>query len=202
MMEQTLHTVGHYDYRQHDRIWRRVSPQMEPYPGFNGQTVEEQTGAVQQEMLPPGATTDPCCMGTAAAEMLDVLQGYIEETRENHRVYAAMLRCAPPWARSALRELAAEKGNQEKRLLAMYYLITGACYHPMLAGGTIHLGNWCENLRRQYHAEACGGLNYARSAEGTTDPCLRGLLEEFSAEEYRHADRILALLERSLQGRN
>lgn len=50
------------------------------------------------------------------------------------------------------------------------------------------------------YLEACNGLNYARAADGTTDPCLSRLLNELSAEEYRHADILMQMLERSLQG--
>ena len=59
-------------------------------------------------------------------------------------------------------------------------------------------GRWAEELRRSYHEEACSGLNYARTADGTTDVCLVKLLNELSEDEYRHAERLMALLERSL----
>ena len=42
-------------------------------------------------------------------------------------------------------------------------------------------------------------MNYARAAEGTTDPCLARLLDELSADEYRHANTMLRMLERSLR---
>ena len=31
-MEQNLHTPEIYDFRQHDRLWQRVNPALEPYP--------------------------------------------------------------------------------------------------------------------------------------------------------------------------
>ena len=31
--------------------------------------------------------------------------------------------------------------------------------------------------------EACGGLNYAQAADGTTDPCLQRIFNELSREE-------------------
>jgi rubrerythrin len=43
-------------------------------------------------------------------------------------------------------------------------------------------------------------MNYARSADGTTDPCLAKLLNELSADEYRHAEELMAMLERAIQG--
>ena len=58
----------------------------------------------------------------------------------------------------------------------------------------------CAALRERYHEAACNGLNYARAAEETTDPCLSRLLNDLSGEDYRHADVFLAMLERSLRG--
>ena len=31
-MEQTIHTPETYDFRKYDQIWRRVAPNLEPYP--------------------------------------------------------------------------------------------------------------------------------------------------------------------------
>ena len=31
-MEQNLHTPEVYDFRQYDRLWKRVAPGLEPYP--------------------------------------------------------------------------------------------------------------------------------------------------------------------------
>ena len=33
MNQPTLHTSEVYDFRQYDRIWQRVAPNLEPYPG-------------------------------------------------------------------------------------------------------------------------------------------------------------------------
>ena len=38
-MDQSLHTPKPYDYRQYDRIWQRVAPELEPYPGWKEQAV-------------------------------------------------------------------------------------------------------------------------------------------------------------------
>ena len=84
--------------------------------------------------------------------------------------------------------------------MAVYYLISGTCYRPALPGGPVHPERWCAALRERYHAAACNGLNYARTADETTDLCLSRLLNELSVEEYRRADQLLALLERSLRG--
>ena len=138
-------------------------------------------------------------MGSAAQESLEVLVGFIEEELTNQRQTLALGRQSPVWARQQLRELAAIDGAHARRLMAVYYLITGECYRPNVGCGRIAVGRWCPGLRERYHAAACGGLNYARAAEETTDPCLRRLMEELSGEEYRQADVLLAMLERSLR---
>ena len=40
---------------------------------------------------------------------------------------------------------------------------------------------------------------YARTADSTADVWLSKLLNELSADEYRHAERLMSLLERSLR---
>lgn len=208
-MAENLHSPEVYDFRRYDRVWQRVAPDLEPYPGMNtsaagtaAQTPQAvPAGAlVRQESQLPGAAQDPCCMGTAAAEMLEVLTGFIEEELADRRYFLAMSRQAPSWARQQLRDIAADEGAHARRLMAVHYLITGQCYRPAVAGGAVTIGRWCPALRERYHMEACNGLNYARSADGTTDPCLRKLLNELSDDEYRHAGELMAMLERAIQG--
>ena len=98
-----------------------------------------------------------------------------------------------------MQRLAEEEGRHAKRLMAVHYLITARCYRPDIPCGCIRIEGWCPALRKRYHEEACGALNYARSAEGTTDICLQRILEELSRDEYRHAETVARLLERSLQ---
>ena len=54
-------------------------------------------------------------------------------------------------------------------------------------------------LRERYHAEACGGYNYARAGEETLDLCLGKLFAAMSADEYRHADILMRLLGRRMR---
>ena len=138
-------------------------------------------------------------MGTAAEEMLDILTGYIEEELSDRRSILALARQAPSWARQRLRDIAADQANSARRLMAAYYLIRGECYHPSVSMERIYTGRWCPALRERYHAAARNGLNYARSAEDSTDPCLRRLLQELSDLSYAHADALMQMLERSIQ---
>ena len=212
-MEETAHSPEVYDFRQYDRIWQRVAPTLEPYPTPNSaaSTAVPAVSASSLDAAPnmpavqpqqdshlPGAAPDPCCMGSAAAEMLEVLTGFIEEELTDRRYLLALSKQAPAWARQQLREIAAEDAGHARRLMAVHYLITGECYRPSISCDRLRISHWCSALRTQYHNEACGGLNYARAAEGTIDPCLRKLLNELSADEYRHAESLLRLLERSL----
>ena len=68
----------------------------------------------------------------------------------------------------------------------------------LLVCGVFCPGRWAEELRRSYHEEACGGLNYARTADSTTDVCLVKLLNELSEDEYRHAELLMKLLGRKM----
>ena len=34
-MEHTTQSTEAYDFRQYDRIWQRVAPNLEPYPGMD-----------------------------------------------------------------------------------------------------------------------------------------------------------------------
>lgn len=208
-MAQNLHSPEVYDFRQYDRVWQRVAPDLEPYPSANVSAAVPASQPPQapsagqlarQESQLPGAAQNPCCMGSAAAEMLEVLTGFIEEELADRRYFLALSRQAPAWARQRLRDIAADEGAHARRLMAVHYLITGQCYRPPIAGGTVSIGRWCPALRERYHIEACSGMNYARSADGTTDPCLAKVLNELSADEYRHAEELMAMMERAIQG--
>lgn len=214
-MEQNLHPTAPYDYRQYDRVWQRVAPGLEPYPDMKqaeerlaelrtaqGPAVpamaEEQPPSAGPDSQLPGAEPDPCCMGSAAAELLAVLEGFVEVELADRRHYLALARQAPAFARQQIRTLAEEAGGAARQLMAACYLITGECYRPAVECGRICLGRWCAAVRERYHAEACNGLNYLRAAESTTDPCLVRLLRSLGEASYRQADALLCLLQRSL----
>ncbi len=239
-MDQTMHTPEVYDFRQYDRVWQRVAPTLEPYPGMDaqqaasaqqgacawqtasaGQTASAQQAAsagqmasARQEasvpvpaapgpaMVPvsqlPGAAMNPCCMGSAASEMLDVIAGYIEAALSERRYLLALARQAPSWARQTLRDIAADLQSHARQLAAAYYLITGQRCRPGAAAERIYVGRWCPALRERYHAAACSGFNYARSADDTTDPCLAKLFKSLSEDAYGHAEELMGLLERQL----
>jgi len=137
-------------------------------------------------------------MGTAAGEMLEVISGYTEAALSDRRYLLAMVRQAPSWARQTLRDIASDLQGQARQLMAAHYLITGQRYRPSVSAERIYVGRWCPALRERYHAAACSGLNYARSADDTLDPCLTKLFQDMSKESYGHAEKLMGLLERSL----
>jgi len=203
-MERNLHEPEIYDFRQHDRLWRRVQPGLEPYPeadtsGGNQAQTSDAGMTLAQESRLPGAEQNPCCMGTEAAELLTVLEGYIADELAERRLYLALAQRAPVWARQTMRELAEDEGDHARQLMTARYLITGQCRQPeALPLELVSAGDWCALLRQRYHSEVCGGMNYARTADSTPDHCLAELLNGLSAAEYRHAERIRGLLERCL----
>lgn len=224
-MEQDRPSV--LDLRRSAQVWQRVAPGMEPFPAADTaavpamapQTPAEPTTAAapmprQESALAtqapsagtypapanlPGAVMDPCCMGSAAADMLGVITGFVDECLTQCRQLHQLSRQGPAWARQKLRQIAAEEESHAKRLMAVYYLITGTCYHPAICQPCPRQGGWCAALREQYHLAACTAFNFARAADGTSDACLSRLFSELSQREYQTAETLTSLLERSLQ---
>ena len=192
-----------YDYRRCARVWQRVDPTLDPYPDVraaaamaadtpgDGLSADERNA----ELTLPGAQADPCCMGTAALESLEVLQGFIREELADRRTYLFLARRAPTAeARQVFRAIASDEGRHARRLLAAVYLITGERYCPAICYPPLRCDGYCAALRERYHEEVCGGFNYRRASQETLDPCLQQLLLAFSQDEYRHANAMLCVL--------
>mgnify|MGYP000781751800 FL=1 len=192
-----------YDYRRCARVWQRVDPTLDPYPDVRAaaamaaDTPSDGLSAAERnaELTLPGAKADPCCMGTAALESLEVLQGFIREELADRRTYLFLARRAPTAeARQGFRAIASDEGRHARRLLAAVYLITGERYCPAICYPPLRCDGYCAALRERYHEEVCGGFNYRRASQETLDPCLQQLLLAFSQDEYRHANAMLCLL--------
>ena len=192
-----------YDYRRCARVWQRVDPTLDPYPDVRAaaamaaDTSGDGLSAAERnaELSLPGAQADPCCMGTAALESLEVLQGFIREELADRRTYLFLARRAPTAeARQVFRAIASDEGMHARRLLAAVYLITGERYCPAICYPPLRCDGYCAALRERYHEEVCGGFNYRRASQETLDPCLQQLLLAFSQDEYRHANAMLCLL--------
>lgn len=192
-----------YDYRRCARVWQRVDPTLNPYPDVRAtaamaaDTPGDGLSAAERnaELSLPGAQADPCCMGTAALESLEVLQGFIREELADRRTYLFLARRAPTAeVRQVFRAIASDEGRHARRLLAAVYLITGERYCPAICYPPLRCDGYCAALRERYHEEVCGGFNYRRASRETLDPCLQQLLLAFSQDEYRHANAMLCLL--------
>ena len=192
-----------YDYRRCARVWQRVDPTLDPYPDVRAtaamaaDTPGDGLSAAERNagLTLPGAQADPCCMGTAALESLEVLQGFIREELADRRTYLFLARRAPTAeARQMFRAIASDEGRHARRLLAAVYLITGERYCPAICYPPLRCDGYCAALRERYHEEVCGGFNYRRASQETLDPCLQQLLLAFSQDEYRHANAMLCLL--------
>ena len=98
-----------YDYRRCARVWQRVDPTLDPYPDVRAaaamaaDTPGDGLSAAERnaELTLPGAQADPCCMGTAASEMLAVIQSFIDAELLDQRYDQALARQAPSWARES-----------------------------------------------------------------------------------------------------
>ena len=187
-----------YDYERCRTVWRRVSPELEPYP--REESAPEQTEQ-KGELTLPGAEENPCCMGSEAMLSVEVLQGFLREELGDAQVYAYLARRLPRRGEMSqtLRAMAEEEKRHARELAAALYLVTGAAYRPRVCAEQPDTRDLCALLRRLYHAEACGGYNYARAAEETLDRCLAELFAAMSGDEYRHAALLLKLLGRRLE---
>lgn len=170
------------DYLHCDRVWQRVAPELEPYPQVRG-------------VVP--TVTESCCP-RRRREMAESLGDFIEHELADRQAYCEQMRAAPPAARRVLRQLAEEEGGHARRLMGLYYMMTGQCYHRAVPAADGECLPWCAFLRRRYEEECAGGYAYARAAEEAEDECLRRVLLRMAADEYRHAELLLQLLEGNL----
>ena len=199
-MERNLHEPEIYDFRQHDRLWQRVGPGLEPYPETTAEAMprREELPPAQESQL-PGAEPNTCCMGSEASVSVEVLQGFLREELGDAQVYAYLSSCTPrrEMAR-AFRALSEDEKRHARDLAAAIYLITGKAYCPRVCVEQPDTCDLCALLRSLYHAEACAGYNYARAGEETLDLCLSKLFAAMSEDEYRHAELLMKLLGRKM----
>lgn len=177
--------VTREDYIRYDKVWQRVAPELDPYP------------EVRAAMAPAPSAPEESCSLVRAREAAEKIRDFIEHELADRRLYLEHLRCAPPNARRILRQIADEEGAHARRLMGIYYIMTGQCYRPALCTA-VEMLPWCQLLRRRYGEECAGGYAYHRASEEAEDECLRRILHQFAADEYRHAEMLLRLLEGNL----
>ena len=186
-----------YNFEEYDRIWQRVLPELNTFPESRNEE-----GNLPGTPLPdddmtnlPGAQPNPCCLGTAAQQSLQVIIGFTESEIAACRFYRRFIRCAPNrQAAMALRQILENQIDNVRRLRAIYYLITGECFHATRQIPMPAIGPYCDTLRAAYHEETCSSLNYFRAAVGAPDPCLRALFERLGRVKQGHAETMVNLL--------
>ena len=187
------------DYERCRAIWQRVAPEQEPYPAAASAPAAAPQSDTSSELTLPGAQADPCCMGSDATLSVEVLKGFLREELGDAQVYACLAARVPrrEMART-LRAMAEDEKRHARDLAAAIYLIDGTAYCPRVCVEQPDTCDLCALLRKLYHAEACGGYNYARAADETLDLCLGKLFAAMSEDEYRHAGLLMKLLGRRL----
>ena len=181
------------DYRRYDRIWRKVSPELNPYPEVRAAQPE-----LTMEPRPrPGEERD--CMGAAARGELDAIRDFLRDELADAQTYRHLASLAPsPEGKRLMRRLAEEEAGHVRALQTSHFLITGGTYPVTVVLPPQPKLLWRDRLRERYHEETSGAARYARAAEETADVCLKKLVERLSADEYRHAESLRRLLERTL----
>lgn len=185
------------DYRRYDRIWKRVSPGLDPYPEVRGAQPE----LTMEPQLPvaPGANGESCCLGGNDVNGLEMLRGFLRGELADAQTYRYLAAIAPSQeGKRVMRRLAADETGHARTLQSVIFLITGGTYQVSVVLPPQPRLPWRDRLRERWHEEACGGTNYARAAEETDDVCLRRILEGLSADEYRHAELLRGLIEKAL----
>lgn len=196
------------DYAKYDRVWQRVAPQMNPYPEVRAGAMTKELENVpampmsmaaeqaeKRELSLPGAEENPCCMGTEAAEMTTVLEGFAQEEWMNGSTYCQLARFSNQRAAAvSLRALGRAAEQRARELNTIHYLITGEEKMPNSAAVLLPRLPYRVLLRDSYHAAVCNGFNYARAADETVDPCLKKILQRFSEANYAAAEEILHIL--------
>lgn len=187
-MEDRRQLPTEEDYRGWADVWRRVAPELEPYPETSGSAAD----APRENAL---AGPEPCCMGAGAAGELEVLEGFLrDEIAAAQEFRCAARRASDGAARRAFRGFAAGAERRARELQAAHYLIAARPYRVTVCRGAQPAADCRGTLRAYYHAAACGGFNYERASEETVDPCLRKLFARLAEESFALADALRALL--------
>ena len=176
-----------YDYRKYDRVWKRVAPDLNPYPDVRAE-------AETQEAVPNG---ELCCTAEGTGDVAARLAEFIDGELSDRCAYLTYARCAPGYAKRRLQQMAAEEERHARRLMTVYYLTTGQCYKPAVPACQMPGMPWCPLLRQLYQQENDSARRYERELAKMEDTCLREIFSELAADERCHARQILQLLEKT-----
>ena len=95
----------HMDPQRCDRIWQRVSPELDPYPEVRAAcrepsrepgagNIPERTGAAAVPAAPEIPAESGCCLAGRAMGSIRLIQDFIEDELADRRAYLAYAACA------------------------------------------------------------------------------------------------------------
>ena len=101
--------MEHMDPQRCDRIWQRVSPELDPYPEVRAacrepsrepgaENIPERTGAAAVPAapeIPAEPAESGCCLAGRAMGSIRLIQDFIEDELADRRAYLAYAACAP-----------------------------------------------------------------------------------------------------------
>ncbi len=174
------------DYLQYDRIWQRVSPDLNPYPEAR------EALAVQKKQPAPSRKAS----GTQETMPLTRLESLIGEVLTARCTYLRYARCAPhTQGRCALQQMAGTSGEDARRLMSYYYVTTGKCYpSPCQRRDNTPMLPWCQILRKLYQQECQRAEACKKMKEETKDRCLQEILADMAETCHTRAAALLRLL--------
>lgn len=158
--------------QKYDRVWQRVTPDVDPYAVPAGKTA-----AMQQN----DRTREEWIGKKIAAEIAD------------RDYYLTLARRGGAGSR-LFRELAAEEERHARRLKAMWYLALGERMEDCAPVTVFVPQKKAEALRERYREECRSAEEYFSMAE-TAHGCAGEMLRALGREEQNHAAKLLQVLE-------
>ncbi|MBO4853603.1 MAG: hypothetical protein J5482_00455 [Oscillospiraceae bacterium] len=185
------------DDRRADAVWRRVSPDLDPYPDARRQSQEESARRQDPPFVRPPAADSPR-RPTKDITQAEAITAAIARELEERRTYQTVARRVPQPLRRAVEQLAADALRGARRLMAAYFVLTGERYRPEPVRPRSSGGNWLTELRQVYRQCLSAAEQYARWAENTDDPILADALRDLSGEKKRQARTLMGIWENAL----
>lgn len=185
-----------FDGETFRRVWRRVMPDQDLSPVLPAVPALSPDSPSTPESSPcPPQTSPPACLCPGSEGYAPCLEELMEDTKGLSCAYQnAARRCGGRTAR-LLTGLLPSLGQDQRRLCAACFLITGTRYTPK--GNPVSLSGaapW--QLRSLFLLEQQRAAKLSDYADGTSDdPCLRELFRELEHAARLRAGRIRALLE-------
>ncbi len=185
-----------FDGETFRRVWRRVMPDQDLSPVLPAVPALSPDSPSTPESSPcPPQTSPPACLCPGSEGYAPCLEELMEDTKGLSCAYQnAARRCGGRTAR-LLTSLLPSLGQDQRRLCAACFLITGTRYTPK--GNPVSLSGaapW--QLRSLFLLEQQRAAKLSDYADGTSDdPCLRELFRELEHAARLRAGRIRALLE-------